>query len=79
MSPLPRSRAATAINKRIAQNVLDTRKRKGMAQTALADAIGVTFQQIQKYETGKNRVSAPTLLLIARALNEPVQNFYTGA
>lgn len=41
---------------------------RGLTQEALADAIGVTFQQLQKYELGRNRVSAARLLQIARAL-----------
>ena len=79
MSPLPKSRVATAVNKRIAANLRATRLAKNVAQMALADAIGVTFQQVQKYESGVNRVSAPTLFLIAQALDEPVQNFFAGA
>lgn len=73
------TRAAAAINKRIAQNVKAKRLAKGVAQTKLADEIGVTFQQVQKYENASNRIAAPTLLLIARALDEPVQSFYEGA
>lgn len=46
------------------------RKRIGMSQTALADAIGYTFQQIQKYERGFNRVSCSVLMRIKDALNE---------
>lgn len=44
----------------------------GISQERLAGAIGVTFQQVQKYENGKNRVAAATLVLIARALRCPV-------
>jgi transcriptional regulator with XRE-family HTH domain len=44
----------------------------GMSQTALAEAVGITFQQVQKYETGKNRVAASRLYLIAQELDCPV-------
>ena len=44
------------------------RKAVGMSQTALADAIGFTFQQVQKYERGTNRVSASVLVRIAAHL-----------
>jgi transcriptional regulator with XRE-family HTH domain len=40
----------------------------GMSQTKLANALGLTFQQVQKYESGDNRVSASTLVRAARAL-----------
>jgi transcriptional regulator with XRE-family HTH domain len=45
------------------------RKSQGMSQTALADAVGITFQQIQKYERGFNRVSFSRLVDIAHALD----------
>lgn len=42
-----------------------------MSQEALAAEIGITFQQVQKYEKGQNRVAAATLVDIARALDAP--------
>lgn len=54
------------------------RKVRGLSQQALAEAAGVTFQQIQKYERGANRVSGSMLLYIARALGVPVAHFYEG-
>jgi transcriptional regulator with XRE-family HTH domain len=50
----------------------------GMSQMALADKIGVTFQQLQKREQGTNRVSASALYLTAHALDVPVQWFFMG-
>jgi transcriptional regulator with XRE-family HTH domain len=44
----------------------------GLSQTKLADALGLTFQQVQKYERGDNRVSASTLVRVARALDTSV-------
>lgn len=41
----------------------------GMSQTKLANALGLTFQQVQKYERGDNRVSASTLVRVGRALD----------
>ena len=52
------------------------RKSKGLSQTALGVAIGVTFQQIQKYENGLNRVGAGRLSNIARVLGAPVSAFF---
>jgi transcriptional regulator with XRE-family HTH domain len=51
----------------------------GLSQTQLADAIGLTFQQIQKYERGSNRISASKLVRIADVLGTPVPAFFEGA
>ncbi len=50
----------------------------GMTQQQLADQVGIKFQQIQKYETGANRVSASRLWDIAQALDVPVSFFFEG-
>lgn len=47
---------------------------KGISQTELAAALGVTFQQVQKYEAGKNRISASRLVAIAVALDVRVSD-----
>lgn len=49
-----------------------------VSQTGLADALGLTFQQIQKYETGANRVAASTLHAAARALQTTPAWFFEG-
>jgi len=48
----------------------------GLSQAALADRLGVSFQQVQKYETGSNRVSASRLHHIAEALGASVASFF---
>ena len=50
----------------------------GFSQTELADAIGVTFQQVQKYEKGVNRIGSGRLYRIADKLKVPVTFFYEG-
>jgi len=50
----------------------------GMTQQQLAEGVGIKFQQIQKYETGMNRVSASRLWDIAAALGVPVSYFFEG-
>ncbi|MBY6201093.1 helix-turn-helix domain-containing protein [Maritalea mobilis] len=50
----------------------------GMTQQQLAEKVGIKFQQIQKYETGMNRVSASRLWDIAEALSVPVSYFFEG-
>ncbi|MDF1767607.1 helix-turn-helix transcriptional regulator [Maricaulis sp.] len=49
-----------------------------MSQEKLGDELGVTFQQIQKYERGANRVGASRLYRLSRALDVPVQFFFEG-
>ena len=50
----------------------------GMRQDELGDALGLTFQQIQKYERGQNRISAGRLYRIAQLLSVPVSYFFDG-
>jgi len=50
----------------------------GVSQEKLAEILGVTFQQVQKYEKGLNRIGAGRLLAISKALGVPVAFFYEG-
>ena len=52
---------------------------RGLSQTALANQLGVTFQQVQKYEKGANRIGASRLQQIAHILQVPVSFFFDGA
>ena len=54
------------------------RKILGVSQERLADDLGLTFQQVQKYERGANRVSASKLYEIARSLQAPISYFFDG-
>lgn len=54
------------------------RRELGLSQERLADAIGLTFQQVQKYERAANRVSASKLWEMSRVLSVPVSYFYGG-
>ena len=54
------------------------RRERQLAQSVLGEAIGVTFQQIQKYEKGANRVSASMLYAIARRMAVPLTAFFEG-
>ncbi len=51
----------------------------GMTQMGLGDAVGLTFQQIQKYEKGTNRISASRMQQFARVLDVPMSFFFEGA
>jgi transcriptional regulator with XRE-family HTH domain len=50
----------------------------GMTQQGLAEAVGIRFQQIQKYESGANRISASRLWELSNALGTPIPYFYEG-
>jgi transcriptional regulator with XRE-family HTH domain len=63
----------------VGQNIRIFRTAKGMSQTALGEAVGVTFQQIQKYENGTNRVGSSRLVRIAAALQAPVARLFDNA
>ena len=69
-------RAASATDKTIGARIRARRGELKMSQERLAEMIGVTFQQIQKYEKGVNRVSASTLMAIARALELRISALY---
>ena len=69
---------ANDIDRHIGQRIRERRRALGMSQDTLAGALGVTFQQVQKYERGFNRVGASTLYEIARTLNVAVGDFYDG-
>jgi transcriptional regulator with XRE-family HTH domain len=65
-------RTAGPVDKSIGARIRARRLALGLSQEALASEIGITFQQVQKYEKGLNRVAAATLVDIARALDAPV-------
>lgn len=62
----------------IAKRVRTLRLQRGMSQTELGGVLDVTFQQVQKYETGSNRISAGRLQQIAEVPGVPVTYFYSG-
>jgi transcriptional regulator with XRE-family HTH domain len=66
------------IDRLIGQNIRATRLNRGISQTELAKRIGLTFQQVQKYETGKNGARGSRLVQIARALNIAAVAFFEG-
>jgi transcriptional regulator with XRE-family HTH domain len=71
-SPLP-------VDQLVGQNIRICRLQKGLSQTELGTRIGVTFQQVQKYEKGANRVGASRLTLIADVLQVPLPTLFDGA
>jgi transcriptional regulator with XRE-family HTH domain len=72
----PGTKRTTEIDRVIGAKIRMRRGEIGMTQTQLANAIGVTFQQVQKYEQGTNRVGGSRLAGIAKALEVPVSYFF---
>lgn len=66
----------TEIDHGVGSRIAFLRTANGLSQSALASALGVSFQQVQKYETGKNRVGAGRLQAIAERLGVPVSSFF---
>lgn len=67
---------ANEIDVHVGRRVRKRRVMLGLSQTGLAKSIGITFQQIQKYEAGKNRIGAGRLFEISEILEVPVTFFY---
>jgi transcriptional regulator with XRE-family HTH domain len=63
----------------VGKRVAELRRVRGISQTVLAGIIGITFQQIHKYEKSLNRISVSRLHEIATALNKPIAWFFDGA
>lgn len=62
----------------VGQNIRRIRTQNSMSQSVLADALGITFQQVQKYEKGTNRVGSSRLIAIRDALGCTIDDLYSG-
>jgi transcriptional regulator with XRE-family HTH domain len=67
------------IDRHVGARVRMRRMMIGMSQERLGEALGLTFQQVQKYEKGTNRISASRLQQISETLNIPLAYFFKGA
>ncbi|SDQ37064.1 helix-turn-helix transcriptional regulator [Pseudovibrio sp. Tun.PSC04-5.I4] len=63
----------------VGHNLRVVRKKKGVSLVTLGEAITLSYQQLQKYENGTNRISAGRLYQVACCLGVPVEVFFTGA
>ena len=63
------------IDKHVGSRIHDFRIEKGLSRQQLATKVGITHQQLAKYEHGTNRISVGRLLLICDALNKPISSF----
>ena len=67
-----------SIDVHVGKRVRLRRRFRGMTQLELAERVGIRFPQIQRYETGKNRISASRMWDIAAAMEAPVSFFFEG-
>lgn len=73
------TRKELGVDAYVGKQIRQRRIRSGMTLTQLADRLGVTYQQVQKYETGSNRVAASRLAEIANVFEVPVASFFPAA
>ena len=78
MTEKPATEMAHPVDLYVGARLRIRRKVLGLSQTQLAEALGITFQQVQKYERGANRISASKLYEAARLLQSPVSYFFEG-
>ena len=69
-------RKPNSVDVHVGRRVRLRRTLLGMTQTSLGEAIGLTFQQVQKYERGTNRISSSRLYELSRVLDVPVEFFF---
>ena len=78
MTTSNKPKVATDADRTIGSRIAALRAAQGLSQTVLGQAIGVSFQQVQKYEKGRNRIGAGRLQAIADLLQVPVETFFAG-
>ena len=66
------------MDKVVGRNIRIYRLAKKLSQTELAESLGITFQQVQKYEAGTNRVGSGRLFQISKILGVPLISFFEG-
>lgn len=71
-----RRKRSRMLDAEVGQSIRHHRKNAKMTLQGLADRLGIAYQQVQKYETGVNRVGAGRLMEIAEILNIPVASFF---
>jgi transcriptional regulator with XRE-family HTH domain len=76
---MPIKKTPNPIDKHVGSRVRMRRMMLSMSQEKLGDALGLTFQQVQKYEKGTNRIGSSRLAQIATILSVPVSFFFEGA
>lgn len=77
--PVTNQRSANSVDSHVGSRVRLRRLELGLSQEKLAEQLGITFQQVQKYERGTNRIGASRLHQIAIVLQTPITYFFEGA
>jgi transcriptional regulator with XRE-family HTH domain len=75
---MAKKRGVDPIDREVGRRIKMYRRMLGFSQSELGDFIGITFQQVCKYESGANRVSSSRIQQIANALGLPVSSFFDG-
>ncbi len=75
-APADRESRSSPVDVHVGHRIRLRRTLMGMSQERLGDALGLTFQQVQKYERGANRVSASRLFDLSRVLDVPISFFF---
>lgn len=73
------TRKPDPVDYHVGQRIRTRRRELGLSQTVLGNEIGVSFKQVQKYESGANRIGAGRLYEISKALETGVETFFEGA
>ena len=78
MTAINKPKLTTDADRVIGGRIAALRSAQGVSQTVLGQALGVSFQQVQKYEKGRNRIGVGRLQAIADVLNVSVETFFAG-
>ena len=79
MTGKPRQRLEKRFYRDLGHNIRLTRSAAGKTQTEIADHLDITFQQVQKYETGTNRIPVDRIVKLAAYLDVPISYFFSPA
>jgi transcriptional regulator with XRE-family HTH domain len=77
-APIPHLAEQDPIDQHIALRLRQLRYQRKFTQKQLGDALGITFQQVQKYELGSNRISGAALYRVSKVLGVPFSAFFAG-
>ncbi len=72
------TKAPHYVDQHVGRQIRELRRRQNVSQEKLAETLGLTFQQVQKYEKGSNRVSASKLYEVSQALGVEIGHFFRG-
>lgn len=72
------ARKADLIDKHVGRRLRDRRRTLDLSQQDIANILNISYQQVQKYESGQNRISAGRLYLLAHIMKTEVSHFYEG-